>query len=52
VNGDVQLFANAGSQLVSKNRIGGNLQCKENQLVPTGSANVVDGNKEDQCRRL
>jgi hypothetical protein len=37
---------------VSKNRIGGNLQCKENQLVPTGSANVVDGNKEDQCRRL
>ena len=30
----------------------GNLQCKENVPSPTGGGNVVQGNKEDQCRRL
>jgi hypothetical protein len=52
VNGDVQLFTNVGSQAVSRNRIDGNLQCKENRPAPTGSGNIVGGNKEDQCRLL
>ncbi len=51
--GDVQLFTNGtGTGTVSSNRIDGNLQCTENRPAPVGSGNVVDGNKEDQCRRL
>ena len=30
-------------------RVDGNLQCKENRPAPSGSRNVVQGNKEDQC---
>jgi hypothetical protein len=52
VNGDVQIFTNSGSQTISANRIEGNLQCKENRRRPRGGRNVVQGNKEDQCRRL
>ncbi len=52
VRQDVQLFTNNGTQTVTRNRIDGNLQCKENRPAPTGGANVVGGNKEDQCRRL
>jgi hypothetical protein len=37
---------------VQSNFIDGNLQCKENVPAPTGGANVVQGNKEDQCARL
>lgn len=32
--------------------VNGNLQRKENSPAPTGTANRVQGNKEDQCRRL
>jgi hypothetical protein len=52
VNADVQYFENRGPILVSANRIGGNLQCKENRRQPTGGRNVVDGNREDQCARI
>jgi hypothetical protein len=52
VKGDVQLFENAGSQMVLTNRINGNLQCKENDTKPTGGGNVVGGNAEDQCKDL
>ena len=52
VNGDVQYFTNRGTITIRSNRIDGNLQCKENQPAPTGGGNVVQGNKEDQCRRL
>jgi hypothetical protein len=52
VNADVQYFKNRGVVSVSRNRIGGNLQCKENRRRPTGGQNVVRGNKEDQCARL
>jgi hypothetical protein len=52
VNGDVQYFTNRGTISIRSNRIDGNLQCKENQPAPTGGSNVVQGNKEDQCRRL
>lgn len=52
VGSDIQLFTNRGSQVVNRNRINGNLQCKSNIPAPRGSGNVVGGNKEDQCRRL
>lgn len=51
VGSDVQLFSNRGA-LASRNRIDGNLQCKSNNPAPTGGANIVQGNKEDQCRGL
>ena len=31
-------------------RVDGNLQCKGNRPRPTGGGNVVQGDKEDQCR--
>jgi len=37
---------------VSSNVVDGNLQCKENQPMPEGGGNVVQGNKEDQCAAL
>ena len=53
VEGDVQIFSNkSGTKTIRNNRIDGNLQCKSNTPAPIGSGNVVDGNKEDQCRRL
>ena len=52
VDGDVQLFSNAGRFEVRRNRVDGNLQCKSNSPRPVGGNNVVEGNKEDQCRRL
>ena len=52
VKGDVQYFTNRGTITIRSNRIDGNLQCKENLPAPTGAGNVVQGNKEDQCRRL
>ena len=51
VNGDVQFFENRGPTKITRNRIDGNLQCKENVPAPTGG-NVVQGVKEDQCARL
>jgi hypothetical protein len=52
VTGDVQYFENRGVISVTRNRVNGNLQCKENRQRPRGGANVVQGNKEDQCARL
>jgi hypothetical protein len=52
VTGDVQSFSNRGAQSFVANRINGNLQCKSNVPAPTGHSNIVQGNKEDQCRRL
>jgi hypothetical protein len=52
VNGDVQYFENRGSIKITRNRIDGNLQCKANVPRPTGGANIVQGNNEDQCARL
>ncbi len=52
VNGDVQAFQNTGGVEIANNRIDANLQCKENAPPPTGGGNVVQGNKEDQCKRL
>jgi hypothetical protein len=52
VTGDVQSFTNNAAQRFTSNVINGNLQCKENVPPPTGSANQVGGNKEDQCELL
>jgi hypothetical protein len=52
VNADVQVFSHGGGIAIGSNRIDGNLQCKGNSPAPTGSGNIVQGNKEDQCRRL
>ena len=51
IGGDLQSFENSGTQRFVRNRIDGNLQCKENRRRPLGGGNIVDGQKEDQCRR-
>jgi hypothetical protein len=52
ITGDLQSFENDGTQTFRRNRVNGNLQCKQNRPAPRGGANVVGGNKEDQCGRL
>jgi hypothetical protein len=52
VGGNVQAFHNTGGVEILGNVIDGNLQCKENKPVPTGGNNKVQGNKEDQCKKL
>jgi hypothetical protein len=52
VGGNVQVVGNSGGAEIFRNRIDGNLQCKENKPRPTGGKNVVQGSKEDQCRRF
>ncbi len=52
VGGDIQAFQNIGGVDIRQNKAKGNLQCKANNPAPVGSANVVGGNKEDQCRAL
>jgi hypothetical protein len=52
IGGSLQAFQNTGGVEIRSNRIDGNLQCKENRPAPIGGGNIVQGNKEDQCRRL
>jgi hypothetical protein len=52
VGADIQAFQNTGGIEISDNSVDGNLQCKANVPAPTGGGNIVQGNKEDQCRRL
>jgi hypothetical protein len=52
IDGNVQADKNTGGVEISGNTIGGNLQCRDNNPAPTGGDNVVDGDKQDQCRRL
>ena len=52
VGGNIQAFQNRGGVVIQRNNVDGNLQCKANSPAPTGGNNVVQGNKEDQCRRL
>ena len=52
IHGSVLFVKNTGSLMILNNTIHGNLQCKENKLMPTGGGNIVLGNKEDQCSRL
>lgn len=52
VDSDVKVNQNSALAKVYDNAIGGNLQCQANQPPPVGARNVVDGNKEDQCKRF
>lgn len=53
IDGDLQAFSNRrGTKLFQRNRIDGNLQCTSNRPAPRGGGNVVQGDKEDQCRAL
>lgn len=52
IDADLQAFSNTGGFRIYRNRIDGNLQCKSNDPRPVGGRNIVQGNKEDQCRRL
>jgi hypothetical protein len=52
VGGNVQAFQNTGGVRIRGNDIDGNLQCKDNKPAPTGGSNKVQGNKEDQCKKL
>jgi hypothetical protein len=49
VRGSIQIVGNFGGAEIFRNIVNGNLQCKENSPAPIGGANVVGGNKEDQC---
>ena len=52
VGGNIQAFQNTGGVYIYRNRVDGNLQCKENRPRPVGANNIVQGNKEDQCRNF
>jgi len=52
IGGNLQAFQNTGGVEIRNNRIDGNLQCKANRPAPVGDGNIVQGNKEDQCRNL
>jgi hypothetical protein len=52
IGGNIQAFQNTGGVRIYGNRVDGNLQCKENRPRPVGARNIVQGNKEDQCRRF
>ena len=52
VGGSIQIVGNSGGAEIFRNVVNGNLQCKENRPRPRGGANVVGGNKEDQCSRF
>lgn len=52
VGGNIQAFQNTGGVHIARNTVDGNLQCLSNRPAPTGRANVVHGNKENQCARL
>jgi hypothetical protein len=52
VKGDAKFVKNTNSLTISNNTIKGNLHCKENNLMPTGGGNDVQGNKEEQCSGL
>ena len=52
VGGNIQVYENTGGVVIKGNRVDGNLQCKSNTPAPTGGNNIVQGNKEDQCKKL
>lgn len=52
VNGDIKVNQNNRRARIYDNKVGGNLQCQANEPAPVGARNIVDGNKENQCRRF
>lgn len=51
IGGSLQATKNTGGVTIERNRIDGNLQCKENQPAPVGERNHASS-KEDQCEAL
>lgn len=49
IGGNLQASDNSGGLIVDGNVIGGNLRCEGNDPVPSGRANRVEGDMEDQC---
>ena len=52
IGADLQAFSNLNGYRIHLNAIDGNLQCKSNRPAPTGDHNIVQGNREDQCRHM
>lgn len=54
VAGNLQFDENDAEGLISKNHIGGNLECEDNSPPPSGTpgSNVVAGKKQEQCDGL
>jgi subtilisin family serine protease len=52
IQGGAKFMKNSGSIFIWYNTIQGNLQCKENSVMPSGGGNVVHGSREDQCSGL
>lgn len=52
IQGGAKFIKNRNSLFISNNMIEGDLECKENQLMPTGGGNLVQGSKKDQCAGL
>lgn len=52
IGGNLHAIRNRGGVRIFANRIGGNLQCKDNRPTPTGNGNIVRGIKADQCDRF
>ena len=52
VGGNIQVVQNTGGVEIRKNRVDGNLQCKQNVPAPVGGGNIVEGSKEGQCSNL
>jgi hypothetical protein len=51
IGGNLQAVKNTGGVTFERNRIDGNLQCKENEPAPVGGRNLASS-KEDQCEAL
>lgn len=52
IKGNVELLQNTGTITLQQNSVNGNLQCKGNGVAPSGSGNLVNGAKEEQCAGL
>jgi hypothetical protein len=52
IGGSLWAAFNTGGLTVLGNRIGKGLQCHANQPAPSGEANMVSGNHDDQCAGL
>jgi len=52
IEDDLRAFENRGGVLLRNNRLGGDLQCLDNDPPPSGSGNQVGGEAEGQCAGL
>ena len=52
VKADIQIFSHRNGVNLTNTAVNGNMLFKKNSPAPTGGGNVVQGKKENQCRRL